>query len=38
MVFKEALPGDFSEVFPVPVIFAVKVEMDGRVWADAAGV
>lgn len=38
IVFKEELPGDFSVGFPGPVIFAVKVEIEGKVWAEAAGV
>lgn len=38
MVFNDELPGDLSWAFPAPFIFAVRVEMDGRVWAEAAGV
>ena len=31
IVFNDELPGDLSWAFPVPFIFAVSVEMDGRV-------
>ena len=39
IVFKEAFPGDFSDEWPTALLmFAVSVDMDGRVWAEAAGV
>lgn len=39
MVFSEELPGDFSEgCGPVTFMFAVRVDMEGRVWFEAAGV
>lgn len=38
IVFKEELPGDFSEGCPVAFMFAVRVEIEGRVWFEAAGV
>lgn len=36
IVFSEPFPGDFSAVAPVPGIFAVRVEMEGRVWVEPA--
>lgn len=38
-VFKDEFPGDFSDgCGPVPLMFAVRVDIDGRVWFEAAGV
>lgn len=39
IVFNEELPGDFSEgCGPVALMFAVRVDIEGRVWFEAAGV
>lgn len=39
MVFKEELPGDFSDgLTPAGPMFAVNVEIEGNVWFKAAGV